>query len=91
MDNVSGAQVRRLRELMKLSQEQLAERAGIDRTVVVKIEGGANKLSSFASRSAIAKGFGLTIETLGYLLCGAMTAEEALDGRRSEATTKKAG
>lgn len=78
MEN-SGAQVRALRELLQLTQEQVAERAGIERTVVVKVEAGVNKLSSFNARTAMARGLGLTIEQLTDLISGDLTPSVAAE------------
>lgn len=68
MDETTPSPVRLLRHALGWSQELLAERAGLLRTEVSKIETGHNKLSSFATRQAIAKGFGLTMEQLADLL-----------------------
>lgn len=62
--------VRELRVSLDISQEQLAERGGLLRTEVSKIEGGHNKATSFAMRQSLATGFGLSLEDVVELLEG---------------------
>lgn len=71
--------VRELREALDLSQEQLAERGGVTRTEISKIEHGHNYASSFAMRQSLATAFGLSLEDLG----------ELLDGRTAISTLRK--
>lgn len=61
-------QVRALRTRLGLTQEQLAERAGIRRQEANKIEVGKNQCSSARIQRGLAKGFGLPLDhLLAYL------------------------
>lgn len=55
-----GANVRRLREAQGLSQEELAERAGVHRTFVSQVE-RAVKRPTIQTLDKIAKGLGLPL------------------------------
>lgn len=74
-EQVAG-RVRGLREALKLTQEQLAERGGLRRVEVTKIEGGRNYASTFAMRSALASAFGLSFDDVVALLDGSTPIEE---------------
>jgi len=56
--------VRALRRRLRLSQDEFAERCGLDRTVITHIESGRNRASSAATQQALARGAGLTVEQL---------------------------
>ena len=58
-----GAKVRKLRKAQGLSQEELAARAGIDRTYVSQIE-RAVKNVTIVSLDKIARGLGVTLAEL---------------------------
>lgn len=73
-----GTRVFRLRKLLGLTQEGLAARAGLRRVEVSKVESGANQARSFAMRSALARGFGVSIEQMAELLDGEVDADSLL-------------
>ena len=57
-----------LRKRLGLTQAQVAERAGLRRDEVTKVEGGANKATSARVRDGLARAYGLSVdELLGYL------------------------
>ena len=58
-----GQRVRKLREVAKWSQEELAERCGLHRTYVGAIERGERNLALLNIRK-IARAFGLTLSKL---------------------------
>jgi transcriptional regulator with XRE-family HTH domain len=70
--------VRAMRKGLGLTQEQLAERAGLERTVIVKIETDRNQASSHAVRSGLAAGFGLSLEDADAVLDGRISVKAAL-------------
>ena len=76
-----GARVRALRTQLGWTQEHLAELAGVARVDVVRVEGGANKCSSYAMRTALARAFGLALDDADAFLAGSLTLDEALSRR----------
>ncbi|MCD5360507.1 MULTISPECIES: helix-turn-helix domain-containing protein [Chromobacterium] len=58
-----GPAVRRHRELLRLSQEELAERAGIDRTYISGVERGVRN-PSLDVMQRIARGLGVDLDVL---------------------------
>jgi transcriptional regulator with XRE-family HTH domain len=58
-----GKNIRRAREKLNISQEELASRCGLHRTYVSDIERGARNLS-FSSLLAVAQGLGSTVSEL---------------------------
>ncbi|WP_437958561.1 helix-turn-helix domain-containing protein [Sorangium sp. So ce119] len=68
-----------LRKAMQLTQEQLAERSGLRRTELPRLEGGSNKGSSLAIRQALADGFGLTLDQINAYLDGLASLQETVD------------
>lgn len=58
-----GKNVSDLRKKMELTQEQLAERAGLDSTYISGIERGVRN-PSFKSLVSLASGFGITVSEL---------------------------
>lgn len=58
-----GASVRRLRFLLDLSQEELAERANLHRTYIAAIEGGARNLT-LKSIDKLARALQVSVATL---------------------------
>lgn len=80
-DAVSG-----LRNALGWTQGELAERAGINRTTLAKIETGANKSSSAAVREALRQAFRLSSDAWdGYLAGTSSIQETASKARRSVA------
>lgn len=65
-----ATRVRSLREALGLSQERIAERGGLRRVEISKVEGGHNMATSYDMRRCLAAGFGLALEDLVELLDG---------------------
>lgn len=66
-----GERIRSLRESLHLSQDEFVRRAGLpNRTYVSKFESGTNKATSYEALSALARGFGLTIQEMTDYLSG---------------------
>jgi transcriptional regulator with XRE-family HTH domain len=74
----TGNAIREVRRRLKLTQEQVADRGGLSRTEVVKVESGANKASTYAMRAGLAMGLGLSIGDLSDLLDGYIKVQEAV-------------
>lgn len=79
-----GERVRALRIARGMTQKQFAALGGLRRTEISRVETGANKASSHATRSALARAFGLSIEDTDALLDGSLSVDEAM--RRSAST-----
>ena len=58
--NQLGKQIRNLREKHKLTQEELASRAGISTKYLQNLEGKKPKVASIITLEKLAKGFGIT-------------------------------
>lgn len=58
-----GPAVRKHREVMRLSQEELGERAGVDRTYIGQVERGRRN-PTMVSLQRIAHGLGLELDVL---------------------------
>lgn len=58
-----GVTIRRIRQGLRISQEELAERCGIHRTYLSDVERGHRNLS-FLALLSIARGLGLTVSEL---------------------------
>lgn len=71
-----GIALRTLRELRKLSQEDLATASGLERVEVSKIENGVNQARSYRIRTALARGLGLTLDQIAGLLEGRLPPED---------------
>lgn len=69
--------VRKLRTELGLSQEALAEKAGLLREEVSNVETGRNKASSARIRDGLARGFGLSLEDFKELVEGQLTVSRA--------------
>lgn len=68
---------------MHLTQEALAERTGrIDRTGIVRMESGNLKASTYATRKALAKGFGVDSEAFSRYIDGEIDMEALLAASR---------
>lgn len=70
-----------LREHLGLTQEAFAQRAGVERTRIAKIENGANKATSGDVREALARAAGVSLEAMVGYLKGRITLENLLLGR----------
>ena len=58
-----GARVRKLRNVLGLSQEKLAERAGVHRTYIGMIERGEKNIT-LSNIEKIASALGVSVDTL---------------------------
>lgn len=56
--------IKKLRKQHKLSQEELAKKAGITYSTLIKIESGANKNPTIKTLHKIAKAFDVNIDDL---------------------------
>lgn len=74
-----------LRKRAKLTQQDVADRSGLTRVEVARVEGGWNAASSGRMRTGFAKAFKLWPETVDALLEGKLTVDQA-DARRGEVT-----
>ncbi|WP_437798471.1 helix-turn-helix domain-containing protein [Sorangium sp. So ce693] len=68
-----------LRKAMQLTQEELAERSGLRRTELPRLEKGSNKGSSLAIREALADGFGVTLAQINAYLDGHADLQETIE------------
>lgn len=73
MAGISRAEA--LRKRLGLTQAQVAERAGLRRDEVTKVESGANKATSARVRDGLARAFGLSVDELVSYLDGATELE----------------
>ncbi|MBW7954286.1 helix-turn-helix transcriptional regulator [Candidatus Gracilibacteria bacterium] len=62
--NILGANIKKLRNKLELTQEQLSKKADISYTSLTKIETGVIKDPSVYTVAKIAKAFDVTIESL---------------------------
>ncbi|MGB0956604.1 MAG: helix-turn-helix transcriptional regulator [Panacagrimonas sp.] len=65
-----GERLRALRLQAGLTQEQLADAAGMDRLEITRIERGPLKASLAATRRKLAVGFGVTLDLMDAYLEG---------------------
>lgn len=64
----TGTRAKALRERLGLTQDQAAERGGLRRDEVTKVERGTNKASTSRIREGLARAYGVTLDQLaGYL------------------------
>ena len=56
--------IKKLRKQHKLSQEQLARKAGITYSTLIKLESGANKNPTIETVQKLAKAFGVGLDQL---------------------------
>lgn len=80
-----GDMVRALRKELGLTQEALADRAGLQRTRVVRIESDAEKGSSPNVRRGLATAFGLSLDDLDLYLRGELSLPGAVRRARPKA------
>jgi transcriptional regulator with XRE-family HTH domain len=59
-----GARVRRLRQNLKMSQQQLAELVGVSQSAIAQIEAGKIPSPRWHLMLALAKALGLTLDEL---------------------------
>jgi transcriptional regulator with XRE-family HTH domain len=70
-----GLRVARLRKLHDLSQEELAGRAGLQRSHIARIESGKYAVT-FETIQAIADAFGMTVDIIDRRLEGLVRIED---------------
>lgn len=80
-----GARIRALREYLKLTQDEVAERAGVKRVEVVHTDSGRNQLTTSRMQEAIARGLGLPPDWFMLYARGAITLAQVLELRREDA------
>ena len=56
--------IKKLRKLHKLSQEQLAHKAGITYSTLIKLESGANKNPTIETVQKLANAFGVGLDEM---------------------------
>lgn len=76
-DRPSAAATKALRLGLGLTQEQLAERAGLERVEVVNVERGRNQATSARVRDGLARGLGLEPVVMEQVLRGELSIDEA--------------
>jgi len=75
-----GARLRSLRRGLKLTQEELAEKAGVSKDVVAKLEHGARSSARLSTLTAMADALGVTVaELLGEASCCASCGSAVRD------------
>jgi transcriptional regulator with XRE-family HTH domain len=81
--------VKELRRLLSLTQDDVAERGGLDRSEVAHLETGRNKATSARMRASLALGLGLPRDVLEAALDGKVTPEAAVEAARLPAMAPK--
>lgn len=71
--------VKALRDALGLTQEQVADAGGIDRTDVSKVETGWNHGSSNRVRRALAAGLGLSRDDMDDFMDGRLAVADAVE------------
>lgn len=79
-----GDVVRALRTTSGMTQQRLADLAGVGRIEVIAVEKGRNKATSIRMRDGLARAFGLTREDMSLVLEKKITVNDALS-RRADA------
>jgi transcriptional regulator with XRE-family HTH domain len=77
-----------LRKRLALTQEAMAERGGLGRVEVVRVEGGHNDATSYRLRAGLARAAELGVEDLSAYLDGEIELEDAMARRRSGGAAK---
>jgi DNA-binding XRE family transcriptional regulator len=70
--------LRKLRKALGATQEDIAERGGLDLVEVSNLESGRNQATSIRILKGIAAGFGLSLQDASDLVDGALPVEGAL-------------
>lgn len=70
-----GKLLRALRQQLGLSQYDVAKRGPISRLIVTDVELGGNKMSSFPTRTGMARGLGILVEEFDELFAGNVSIE----------------
>lgn len=71
-----GSAVRRAREALGLTQDDLAKFAGLERTHLSNLERGKNAGTGGELRAGLAQGFGVVVESVVELLEGRISVDE---------------
>lgn len=75
--NEIARKLRKLRYFVGVrSQQELADKTGISRSSIAKIEAGGHALRPAELRAALAKGLGVTAEHFDAYLCGKLSLEQ---------------
>jgi transcriptional regulator with XRE-family HTH domain len=77
----TGELLKALRKEALLTQAQLAERTGIQRGEISKLENGPLKCTLASTRRRLAKGYGVPLELFDDYLEGRVTLEELIEAR----------
>lgn len=85
--NAVGERVRQLRHLLDVTQEQIADRAGVRRSDIARVENGHNKAGSYDMREKLARAFGLSLEDFVSMIEGKLSPQTA----SKRASYRKAG
>lgn len=72
-----------LRKILGFTQEHVAERAGLSRVQINKIEGGSCKLTDHATRLVVAAAYGLDCERFDAVLAGDLTVVQVAKAAKS--------
>lgn len=80
-----GERLGALRKAAKLTQNKLAERAGLQRVHVARLETGALKCSRASTRRTLAKAYGLPLAVFDDYLEGELALEAVVDRLAAEA------
>lgn len=67
---------RAIREALGCTQEAIAERGGLERAEVNKVETGRNEATTWRIRRGLARAYGVTVETLSDCFDGILSVEE---------------
>lgn len=74
--------LRPLRKAAKLTQQTLADAAGLTRLEIVNLEGGRNRGTRHRIHTGLAHAFGVTVETLDAYLDGKIDLPDLLERRQ---------
>lgn len=73
-----GEQLKAARKHLGLTQQQLADAAGVDRIMIAHVETGVNKAGAYHLRASLAKGLRVSIENLSAYLEEQITLDDLL-------------
>jgi transcriptional regulator with XRE-family HTH domain len=77
--------IRALRKALRMTQQDVANRTGIRRTNVVRLESGALKATLSSTRRLLGNAFGMSLDVIDDYLEGVITLEDALAHRTERA------
>ena len=87
-EQTTADRLRSLRQALGITQEALSELCGMTRVEIVQLETGKNKGSSYATRSALAKGVDVPVDALAAFLDGEIQLSALLTLQGSYASTQ---